>query len=166
MTKFYYWKNLLQQKVLQKITTKETLPTKTISTSVNKNTISLLIIINIYCYFIKNWSKQKHLLKENHIRNCTCNCFADMINIKNLDLSKIKRKSYKNILIYHIWYHIYLRNVLLSNITFYQWRNQYTFSLIILVSSRLGCWSIINNKKYSCNLWYYLRLYIIILKHT
>ena len=44
--------------------------------------------------------------KETDIKNHTHYFFNDMINSKNLDLHKIKidKKSYKNILIYHIGY--------------------------------------------------------------
>ena len=40
------------------------------------------------------------------IKNSTYYCFDDMINIRNLDLNKIKinERSYKNILIYYIGY--------------------------------------------------------------
>ena len=42
--------------------------------------------------------------RETDIRNCTYHFMDDMINMKNLDPSKIKvdKKSYKNILIYYI----------------------------------------------------------------
>ena len=45
-------------------------------------------------------------VKEIDIENRRYYFFDDMINIKNLDLNKIKldEKSYKNILIYHIRY--------------------------------------------------------------
>ena len=44
--------------------------------------------------------------KESDVKNWTYNFFDDIINIRNLDLNKIKidEKSYKNILIYCVGY--------------------------------------------------------------
>ena len=78
-------------------------------------TIALLIAVTIYCYLIKYWAKQKHLLpfhfrnnelkekvKDVDIKNRTYYFFDDAINIKNSDPNNIKidEKSYKNILLY------------------------------------------------------------------
>ena len=43
-------------------------------------------------------------IKETDLKNRTYYFFDDMINIKNLDINKIKidEKSYKNILIYYV----------------------------------------------------------------
>ena len=55
----------------------------------------------IYWYNNIKWK-----LKEVDIKNRMSYFFDKMINIKNLDWSKIKtdEKSYKNIFVYNIWY--------------------------------------------------------------
>ena len=55
----------------------------------------------IYWYIYIKWK-----LKEVDIKNRMSDFFDKMINIKNLDWSKIKtdEKSYKNIFVYNIWY--------------------------------------------------------------
>ena len=94
-------------------------------------TTALLIVLSIYCYLIKDWVKQKHLLpfhvtnyefkeitynkinqkwnnkvKDKSIKNHTYYFFNYTINIPNFDPNNIKihEKSYKNILIYYTEY--------------------------------------------------------------
>ena len=127
--------------VLRKFTPTKALPRKAVPTNLDETfyvllsilliTISLLIIVSIYFWFLNHWSKQKHFItypdtsdklkeidinnkilkmsnkfKEIIIKNRTYYFSNDMITIKNLDPNKIKidEKSYKNILIYYIGY--------------------------------------------------------------
>ena len=48
----------------------------------------------------------KNKLKEINIRNHTCYCFEDIININDLNVDKIliDKKSYKNIIIQNVAY--------------------------------------------------------------
>ena len=91
--------------------------TKTIPTNFNEKKatcktrnfyilLALLIAVSIYCYMMKFWAKQKHLLKFHVIRyrykKCTYYFFSDIANVKHFDLNNVKidETLYKNNLIY------------------------------------------------------------------
>ena len=92
-----------KQKLFQQILMKRKQPVK-----LEISIFALLIAVSIYCYMVKFWAKQKHLLKFHVVRyrykKCTYYFFNDIPNIKNFDLNNIKidETLYKNNLIY--WY--------------------------------------------------------------